>query len=246
MFSTFPSIKEVTVRGSPDSGDYAARAISELGSQGHSLEVARGIGPLSQDVVEHLAGYKCLRRLEVWIYDDLAPPPMLGFSALGEVTITGDTLPRIALFVGFMSSSPLSEMVLIQQGDQWEPMELTKTFDVIALHCSRLHLQRLEVTVNPDSEVHRSADAATIKPLFALRNLSCLRLMFNTPIRLGNQTVRDMVRAWPRLSELVLGTGSWLQGSVTPAGLLHLLRLPDLHTLSISIDASTVDADLTS
>lgn len=124
---------------------------------------------------------------------------------------------------------------------------LEQTFYAIGQHCSHLHLKDLKVQPKYPHCHSSFIEAAALKPLLAFRNLSSLYLELKNPFRIGNQAVREMVSAWPQHTSLIIGVQGWSEASsITPAGLVHLLHLPHLHTLSFTMDASKVDVDFIS
>ncbi|KZP21482.1 hypothetical protein FIBSPDRAFT_507623 [Athelia psychrophila] len=249
MLCLFPSIRDIDIRNV--STDLDAEALAECLSHGQSLRKVHIEDVLPQAVAEHLAGFQHLKRLNVTVNQHLSSTRLSGFCALKDLVVTSSTFPLISTFIN-MLTSPLRHITLSVDDEDGEadidPQGLTHTFDAIGLHCSHLHLQSLKVLASyrevPDSP-HSFVDASAFKPLLAFQNLSSLKLQLNAPFRMGNQTIRDMVKAWPQLTSLIIGNAGWLGGSsVTPAGLVYLLGLQHLHTLAISIDASKLDVDL--
>ncbi|KZP23398.1 hypothetical protein FIBSPDRAFT_461985 [Athelia psychrophila] len=251
ILSVFPSIRDLSIENV--STELDEEALSECLSHGQSLQAVSISDELPHAAVEHLAGFQHLKRLKLTIEHGVFSPRLSGFCALEEVDVTGSSFPMVSMVMNMLNSqSPLRDITLYARKEDTvvDVRGLSHTFDTIGLRCSALHLQSLPVDACYWGESNSPPpfiDETAFKPLLQFRNLSSLNLAITTPFRVGNRAVQDMVSAWPQLTCLILGMVGWSGGSsITPAGLVHLLRLPHLRTLSIAIDVSAMDVDLVS
>lgn len=261
ILPSFPSIKNITILNMHRSeSESLLEVLAECFSQGLFIQGVdeEDIASISLAMERHLEGVENLNRLEVSIDRQCSSLQLSGSYPLGGEanTIVESTFQWRGMFM-IIFRSPLR--IIKTCMSQWpcmpndsklpnnllKPQDLEQTFQAIGLHCSHGRLISLEILSELKPHDPPSfTDATAIMPLFAFRSLTKLSLELNTPLHLGNCTIRDMVSAWPQLTILHLEISGWLgRSSVTPAGLAHLLRLPLLHTLDISINAEVVDVD---
>ncbi|KAF7973486.1 hypothetical protein HWV62_15100 [Athelia sp. TMB] len=218
-------------------------ALSELFSHGQGLCDVKVDCFLLPPTIKHLAGFKHLKRLEMIVDDRGVSTQVSGFRVLECLRVSGETFRIISGLIA-MLQSPLETVFLTTIGGVVKPQELAGTFELMSIHCSHAHLRTLTVQTLVTSLEPPDAciDHRVLQHLFVFFNLSHVELLIDAPVSLDNKTVRQMAAAWPQLSHLTLGGDGWFRRtSITPAGLIPLFYLPRLTTLSISIDASTID-----
>ncbi|KAF7971655.1 hypothetical protein HWV62_20616 [Athelia sp. TMB] len=244
MLYNFPELRHVDIQ-LPDTLAHteADDALAELFSYGQHLCGVKVGGVLPQPIIKHLAGFQNLKRLEVELDDRSLPARLSGFHALEDLRVVSKTF-RITSRLIPMLRSPLDTAFFITLGSVVKPQELANTFELMSLHCSHAHLRKLTVqTLLPLPQFPGAPmDHSVLQHLFVFSNLSHVELQVDAPTSFDNAAMREMASAWPQLAHLTLGTCGWFRKTlITPAGLIPLLCLPRLTTISICIDASAVD-----
>lgn len=245
LFHNFPGLQHVEILGISTRQQTAVdKALSEMFSHGQALCSIRMSASLTQTIAESLTGLAHLNLLEAKLDDRSVFAQSSRFRALTSLEVRSETFRATSNFL-CMLASPLETARFRLWEGVLEPDELTRTFEVMKLHCSHPHLSGLNI-FTLDSRVEPPGSCindGVLRPLLVFSNLSRLELHLTARTDISNSFLREMASAWPRLSTLVLNTTGWLQkSSITPAGLIPLLGLPCLTIISIAIDASIIDS----
>ncbi|KAF7966567.1 hypothetical protein HWV62_37871, partial [Athelia sp. TMB] len=250
IIANFPSLQRVAMRsysrrhysGHIGSAVYASH-LWEIFAQGRGLQSIELDDALPRAVAVLFAGFKHLTRLVIVVNDEYPTWQASGFQVLESLDITSKGLLPALSFIRMLKSPLRTLRICVQEGPDPSARDIAETFEAISAHCSHTHLRSLAYISR--LQIHDNSlpiDEETLRPLLSFKHLSALELRAKLPIRLGDDAVREMAPAWPQLSRLILGRGGWRQNSsVTPAGLLPLLRLHSLSELHIAIDASAVN-----
>ncbi|KAF7966565.1 hypothetical protein HWV62_37867 [Athelia sp. TMB] len=249
IISNFPTLQRVDIKsyprrhfGYPDSTMEAAHLL-EFFSQGRRLRSIDLDDPLPRTIAVLFAGFVHLTRLVIAVNDEYPTYQTSGFQALEFLNITSKGLLPANSFIRMLKSPLRTLRICVEGGPNPSSRDIAETFEAISAHCLHTHLRSLAYISR--LQMHENSlpiGEDIIRPLLDFKHLSTLELRAKLPIRLGDEAVREMATTWPQLSCLILGRGGWRQNSsVTPAGLLPLLRLHGLSELHIAIDATTVN-----
>ncbi|KZP18875.1 hypothetical protein FIBSPDRAFT_933116 [Athelia psychrophila] len=245
----FPRIQSVTIPlGDDDDPLMTPDALLQFFTHGKSLQKITVDLSLPRDIIKVLASAIHLRHAE-FLFEEPFPSSLtsLGFQALQVLVLHCPSPMIVTSFLRTLSNPPLKALA-VKFTERIMVPELLKLFHVVRVNLSHKHLERVVITTLFEQSVPNRVpfrDEGAITPLVCFSNLTHIDLDFALRFRIGNKTVQDIARAWPLLQVLRLGGYGWQNGSqITPSGVLPLLRLPHLRTLSIAIDASSIDCDI--
>ncbi|KZP03352.1 hypothetical protein FIBSPDRAFT_941569 [Athelia psychrophila] len=245
----FPIIQSVTIPvGDDDDPLMTPDALLQFFTHGKSLQKITVDLSLPRDIIKVLASAIHLRHAE-FLLEEPFPSSLtsLGFQALQVLVLHCPSPMIVTSFLRTLSNPPLKALA-VKFTERIMVPELLKLFHVVRVNLSHKHLERVVITTLFEHSVPNRVpfcDEGAIAPLMCFPNLTHIDLDFALRFRIGNKTVQDIARAWPLLQVLRLGGYGWQNGSqITPSGVLPLLRLPHLRTLSIAIDASSIDCDI--
>lgn len=165
-----------------------------------------------------------------------------GFAFMENLCVSSPSSMACASLMSITAMSLLSILEInITDNATFQPSDFERLIWVVGTH-GALVTFRFNQTFGPEHDIP-VIDDHVLMPLMALGNLENVRINF--AFRFGNDMVRTMANAWPRLVSLDFGGRGWAGCSqITLAGLLPLIQLPALGELSLSIDASVVDHTL--
>ncbi|KAJ6471625.1 hypothetical protein C8R47DRAFT_1147413 [Mycena vitilis] len=223
---------------SPSKQSCTSAFVSQLGSV-TSLEV----NTLNLAAITHLGRSPTLETLRLGLS---ATTPLSGlldrglFRNLVSVELwchENEGTKSVTDFVRTWSSPPLRSL-----GVEWcypPTAEATEEF-CLALkeHCSHDSLHTLDMKVNSAVDPLNAIPGGVFRPLFCFSNLASVSIAAPVGYRLDDAMISELSAAWPRVEELRFKHG---QHSTTLLALHALAKhCPKLHTLEMSLDASSV------
>lgn len=135
LFRNFPAIRHVEILGGSTLQQTAVdNALSEMFSHAQALCSIRMSVSLTQTIAERLAGLAHLNLLETKLNDRSMFAQSSGFRTLTSLEVRSETFRATSNFLG-MLASPLETVRFRLWEGILEPDELTRTFEVMKLHC---------------------------------------------------------------------------------------------------------------
>lgn len=243
----YPGIQAVSIHGDGTGDPRAADALSYFLSQCECLQKVEILYLLPESVLLNLALAPNLRhlRMRVLAKEPYTIPESPGFPSLRELILSGKSLDMLASFIRTLSS-PVEWVHARSDKCINDAAQLSNLLESFHTNLSHTHLAQIDIGTHKQSTASvATCDEQTIKPLLSFANLTHIIISLPVPFSIGNETVKDMAAAWPQLQHLELGNGGWRNATkITPSGLLPLLHLSELFSLSIAVDATLIDCDI--
>ncbi|KAJ6453917.1 hypothetical protein C8R45DRAFT_1112181 [Mycena sanguinolenta] len=220
------------------------------------------VGTLDLAALTHLGGLTTLRFLTTTLPASISFPsassgtlfPHLQMAKLQidrgdilgvtELVCTWDRPPLESLEIQFKSKScyPFTSSIGVQSFQGFH--------DALITHCAPASLKifELDVTDRRDSSASEFVyPGHLLRSLIGFTNLVVVSIQVLNGYELDDKVVSDLARAWPQLTELHLGTMAYNHHPRTTLLSLQALaqHCPQLHTLEMTFDATTVPAAAT-
>ncbi|KAJ7122086.1 hypothetical protein C8R44DRAFT_735807 [Mycena epipterygia] len=208
------------------------------------------VGTLDLPALRHLGQLTTLETLHATLPSSLSFPGISERSMFRNLravklrTSSGGNIFALTAFVRMWNSPPLESFQKILLPRTSPVLEGVEDFNrALAAHCSPEHLKIFNFAIfshiGPDASRYA---AYFLRYLFAFPNLTVVSIRVPVGFDLNDTTITDMARAWSRIKELRLASRSHcdIPGN-TLLGLRALAEhCPYLHTLEMSLDATTV------
>jgi hypothetical protein len=241
--------------------ELAFKSVSEVVCQWNCLQsFTWHTGKLTHSALIHLANLSNLRDIDVVLpqldggnwQGHLPSLQRSGFRALRNVRVVCQHLSSCVSLMDLVSPRCPIESIFVRVTDGHDANCVRKFLQTLNARCSHISLTQFSIVYNSDTwpappfADERIIDENTLRPLLGFPNMRVVVIHTPCPFRLGNQILRDIATCWTQLQSLGFGTpGGWGGLSqITLAGLIPLLSLSTLQSLSIVVDASSVDYTL--
>lgn len=243
----YPGIQSVSIYGDGTNDLRATDALSYFLSNCTCLQKMEIYYLLPESVLETLAHIPTLTYLRLRVLNKVpfTIPESPGFSSLRDLLLSGKSLAMMPAFIRTLSS-PVEWMNVRIDKCVFEATQLSDLLESFHASLQHTHLTQIDIATHKNSTASDTfCDEQAITPLFSFMNLTHVIIALPLAFCLGNDVVKDMATAWPQLQQLELGSAGWRNKSkITPNGLLPVLCLPELFSLSLALDASSIDCDI--
>lgn len=239
----FPMLQHIVILDDVDDKRFGD-ALSEFLSNNKELHTLLS-GTLPPRVVQHLVDLPNLHFVAMRITRCFPSSQSLGFAQLGKLCLHSTSISTTTSLFNMMAS-PLRQFILHMTDTVIRSSELTNLFQAMCVHCSHPTLEHVHFDMaQAESELGLFFDESILKPLLSFVNLQAVKLYSPRPFQIGNEMIREISAAWPQLRLLTVNSTDPVNSSqITPAGLIPLLCLTHLRSLSIIVNASIVDYTL--
>jgi hypothetical protein len=201
------------------------------------------VGPLSQDGLYHVATLPALEELELRKAIAHVSLPFSWsstirfFPCLKDLFVTCDQLSFACALVKTMSSSPLLSINIAS--DDALDSHRQELIDALPNACSHSSLRFISIEEG-EGEIEFDT-LIDIKPLFVFSSLTSVTLSIRAALDLDDASIKNMAKAWPHITSLVLKEDRDIDPRITLSGLVSLAQYcPELQRLSIPLDARSV------
>jgi len=200
--------------------------------------LATGSRSLNLDALRHLASLPRLHKLQISntskdILESIRTPHCAVFSELQQLTLHETDIPSFTRLIARLKPLRLQALTLFIEPNP-TAAEIHSIFSVLEKSTQHVNLHRVVLKLlwrEADNTVpYRRGDSiidgSILEPLLSFRNLTVVELNLPCAFDIGDEQVRAMAEAWPRLRRLQLGSliGRWEAPSVTCTGILSLVR----------------------
>ncbi|KAF9223030.1 hypothetical protein BS17DRAFT_149807 [Gyrodon lividus] len=233
-------------------GDHVLTEFSKVLCQLTELEALR-CAELTDESVLHLSQLlrlKILRadlRLNSLDYLESALGH-IGFPVLREALLSAPTMSHCLRFLKLIRSTSV-DTINLNVDDETCAADYKNIFTSWAANPSYRNLSVIDISemrVWRDYDEKHIIDIATLRPLFQLKRLTCLKLETLCTYDLDNVAIKEIAAAWPLLETLdvsIRECGWEIPSKVTLQGLIPLLRdCPNLTLLGVVVDATILPA----
>ncbi|KZP23310.1 hypothetical protein FIBSPDRAFT_952113 [Athelia psychrophila] len=229
---------------------FAREAISSLIISWDNLE-SLTCARLTTASLVHLMQLRSLRKLDFALAEesidfDFSPSQMC-FPALEELRLTALSLAYCYKILDHTTPSTITTISVFLNRVATLTSDIEEFFKYVS-HFPLLASLSLEEEFSspPQFPIGYVIQLATIKPLFALSGLRCLKINTSSTfsLDLDERALKQMGAAWPELQILSLGgVNGWRRRpTLTLIGLAAILAsFPKLNTLGIAIDATKIE-----
>jgi hypothetical protein len=201
--------------------------------------LATGSQPLNLDALRHLASLPRLHKLQISntskdILEAIRTLHCAVFSELQQLTLHETDIPSFTRLIVRLKPLRLQALTVFIQPNP-TAAEIHSIFSVLEKSTQHANLHRVLLKLlwhpaNSPVPFRRGdsiVDGSILEPLLSFRNLTVVELNLPCAFDMGDEQVRAMAEAWPRLRRLQLGSlvqGRWEAPSVTCTGILALVR----------------------
>lgn len=224
---THPHMKSITFidydNEAPDSCIYriTSNSISDLVCKWNYLESFTCGIAINAQALRHLATLSTLQKLDLRKWDPgddiqisiAGKQHPIAFSALIDLTFRNH---NISTWTALLDNMTFNQLKRIQVSNvaPGETAALERFLYVLHARCSHSSLNCVKMKQNNISGPHNPLDHGTVetgmlKRLLSFQQLERLEICTTHSYNFGNEMLRDMTVAWPRLQCLMLGMYGW-------------------------------------